>query len=53
MFEQLQTNLAQLEEKDGNLDAAISRWELAKLASPTPEDIQKHIDELKLKQTAH
>jgi tetratricopeptide (TPR) repeat protein len=52
MFEQLQTNLAQLEEKDGNLDAAIARWELAKLASPAPDDIQKHIDELKQKQTA-
>jgi tetratricopeptide (TPR) repeat protein len=52
MFEQLQTNLAQLEEKDGNLGAAIDRWELAKLASPTPDDIQKHIDDLKQKQAA-
>jgi len=49
MFEQLQTNLAQLEENAGNLDAAIARWEQAKLASPTPDDIQKHIDELKTK----
>ena len=49
LFEQLQTNLAQLEEKAGNQDAAIARWELAKLASPTPDDIQKHIDELKQK----
>lgn len=47
MFEKLQTNLAELEEKTGNATAAISRWEQAKLASPTPEDIQKHIDELK------
>jgi tetratricopeptide (TPR) repeat protein len=49
IFEQLQTNLALLEEKVGNLDAAIARWELAKLASPKPDDIQKHIDELKQK----
>jgi tetratricopeptide (TPR) repeat protein len=52
MFEQLQTNLAQLEEKAGNQDAAIARWELARLASPTPDDIQKHIDELKQKLAA-
>jgi tetratricopeptide (TPR) repeat protein len=49
MFEQLQTNLAQLEESAGSLDAAIARWEQAKLASPTPDDIQKHIDELQKK----
>jgi tetratricopeptide (TPR) repeat protein len=49
IFEQLQTNLALLEEKAGNPDAAIARWELAKLASPTPDDIQRHIDELKRK----
>jgi tetratricopeptide (TPR) repeat protein len=52
IFEQLQTNLAQLEEKAGNLDAAIARWELARLASPTPDVIQKHIDELKQKPAA-
>jgi hypothetical protein len=52
IFEQLQTNLAQLEEKAGNQDAAIARWELAKLASPKPDDIQKHIDELKQKLAA-
>jgi tetratricopeptide (TPR) repeat protein len=49
LFEQLQTYLAQLEEKAGNLDAAIARWEQAKLASPNPQDLQKHIDELKQK----
>ena len=49
MFEQLQTYLAQLEEKAGNRDAAIARWEQATLASPTPDDVQKHIDELKQK----
>ena len=47
IFEQLQTNLAQLEEKAGNLDTAIARWEQAQTASPKPEEIQKHIDELK------
>jgi tetratricopeptide (TPR) repeat protein len=51
LFEQLQTYLAQLEEKAGNLDAAIARWEQAKLASPNPQDLQKHIDELKQKHT--
>jgi tetratricopeptide (TPR) repeat protein len=49
IFEQLQTSLAQLEEKAGNLDAAIARWQQAKLASPTPDEIQKHIDDLGLK----
>jgi tetratricopeptide (TPR) repeat protein len=52
IFEKLQSNLAQLEEKTGNLDAAIARWEQAKLASPKPDDIQKHIDELKQKLAA-
>jgi tetratricopeptide (TPR) repeat protein len=48
-FEQLQANLAQLEEKAGNPEAAIARWEQAKLASPKPDEVQKHIDELKQK----
>lgn len=52
MFEQLQTSLAQLEEKAGNLDAAIARWEQAKLASPEPDNIQKHIDEIRQKLAA-
>jgi hypothetical protein len=52
IFEQLQTNLAQLEEKAGNQDAAIGRWEQARLASPKPDDVQKHIDELKQKLAA-
>jgi len=50
IFEQLQTNLAQLEEKAGNLDAAIEHWQQAKLASPNPEEVQKHITDLELKQ---
>ncbi|HEX7618719.1 MAG TPA: hypothetical protein VF480_08375, partial [Verrucomicrobiae bacterium] len=52
LFEQLQTYLAQLEEKAGHLDAAIARWEQARPASPKPDDIQKHIDELKQKPAA-
>ncbi|HEY1717126.1 MAG TPA: hypothetical protein VGH42_02380 [Verrucomicrobiae bacterium] len=53
IFEELQANLAQLEEKAGNPDAAIMRWEQAKLASSDPASVQRHIDELKQKQTAH
>jgi tetratricopeptide (TPR) repeat protein len=53
IFEELQANLAQLEEKAGNPDAAIMRWEQAKLASSAPASVQRHIDELKQKQTAH
>ena len=49
IFEKLQTNLAQLEEKAGNNDAAIFRWGQAELASPDPADVRKHIDELKSK----
>jgi tetratricopeptide (TPR) repeat protein len=52
IFEKLQSNLAQLEEKAGNLDAAIARWKLDKLASPRPDEVQKHIDELKQKPPA-
>ena len=52
MFEQLQSRLAQLEEDAGNTGAAITRWEEAKKASPRPDELQKHIDELKQKLTA-
>ena len=52
LFEQLQTYLAQLEEKAGNLDAAIARWQQARLASPNPQEIQKHVDGLKQKPAA-
>jgi tetratricopeptide (TPR) repeat protein len=50
MFEQLQTSLAQLEEKSGNPAAAVMRWEQALLATPDPGSVQRHIDELKQKQ---
>lgn len=46
LFEQLQIHLAQLEGSLGNLDAAIDHLKLAELASPSPEAIQKQIDEL-------
>ena len=52
IFEQLQANLAQLEEKAGNYDAAIARLKLDYLASPKPGEVQKHIDELKQKLAA-
>ena len=52
MFEQIQTSLAQLEENAGNLDAAIARWEQSKLASPEPDSVQKHIDEIRQKLAA-
>jgi tetratricopeptide (TPR) repeat protein len=51
IFEKLQSNLAQLEEKSGNLTASIAHLEEDKLVSPTPDDVQKHIDELKQRQT--
>jgi hypothetical protein len=49
IFEKLESNLAHLEEKAGNLNTAIAHWEQDKLASPNPDDVQKHIDELKQK----
>ena len=49
MFEQLHTRLAQLEEGEGNYDAAIAHLRQAQRASLTPGDIQKHIDELEKK----
>jgi hypothetical protein len=52
MFEQLQTSLAQLEEKAGDPATAIARWEQAKIASPEPDSVQKHIDEIKQKLAA-
>ena len=49
LFEQIQTSLAQLEQESGNPDAAIMRWEQAKLATPDPNSVQRHIDELRQK----
>lgn len=41
--------LAHLEEKEGNLARAIELLELAKKASPSPQALQKQIDELRQK----
>ncbi len=46
IFEQIQTHLAQLEGSLGNLQAAIDHLKQAQLASPSPDEIQKQIDEL-------
>ena len=52
IVDQLQTHLALLEEKAGNFDAAIAHWERAKAVSPSPDPLQKHIDQLKQKLAA-
>jgi tetratricopeptide (TPR) repeat protein len=49
---EIAVHLAHLEEKDGNLPRAIQMLELSKKASPHPEALQKHIDELKQKLAA-
>ncbi|MGA9451399.1 MAG: hypothetical protein WBW41_08660 [Verrucomicrobiia bacterium] len=49
LLDQLQTHLAQLEEAAGHFNAAIAHWEQAKLVSPDPGGVQKHIDELEQK----
>jgi tetratricopeptide (TPR) repeat protein len=48
-LDQIAVNLGRLEEEEGNLERAISHFELAKKASPRPEVLQKQIDELKQK----
>jgi tetratricopeptide (TPR) repeat protein len=50
IFEQLQTYLAQLEEKAGHTDAAIAHLQQAELASETPGDLQQQIDDLRKKE---
>jgi len=49
MFEQIHARLAQLEEAQGNYDAAIAHLRQAQRASLTAGDIQKHIDALETK----
>jgi tetratricopeptide (TPR) repeat protein len=41
------THLARLEEREGNLSLAISYWQMAMKLSPSPADIERHIQELK------
>jgi tetratricopeptide (TPR) repeat protein len=49
VLEEIETNLAHLEEESGNLAKAISYLQLALQISPNPDALQKQIDELKQK----
>jgi tetratricopeptide (TPR) repeat protein len=51
LLEQITVNLARVEEADGNYDRAIGLLEIARKSSPSPEALQKQIDELKAKLT--
>ncbi len=53
IYEQLQTYLANLEQAAGNYQTAIGRWRLARLASPAPDDADRHIKDLEHKIAAH
>jgi tetratricopeptide (TPR) repeat protein len=46
---EISLHLAHLEEEAGNLGSAIDHLQLAKLASPQPDELQKQIDGLKAK----
>ena len=48
-YSELTINLARLAADTGNAQRAIQYFELAKMASPNPEAIQKQIDELQVK----
>jgi tetratricopeptide (TPR) repeat protein len=48
-FEKFTAHLARLEEKEGNLRAALSYLEMLRPHTPEPRVIQQQIDELKLK----
>jgi tetratricopeptide (TPR) repeat protein len=52
MLGQIAINLSRLEEKEGNFARAIQLLELSKKASPSPEALQKQIEELKQKLAA-
>jgi len=49
IFDQITTNLSQLEEKAGNLPQAVSWLQAAQTASPSTGELQKRIDEIKAK----
>jgi tetratricopeptide (TPR) repeat protein len=49
VLEEIETNLARLEEESGNLAKAISYLQLAQQISPNPDALQKQVDELKQK----
>jgi tetratricopeptide (TPR) repeat protein len=46
IYEQLQVSLANLEQAAGNYQMAINRWQLARPASPVPQDVDLHIKDL-------
>ena len=52
LLEQITVNLARLEEADGNYAQAIQLLEIARKNSPSPEALQRQIDELRAKLTA-
>lgn len=52
LFERITVRLAALEATAGNYERAIGLFELAKKASPHPEDLQKHIDDVRVKMSA-
>jgi tetratricopeptide (TPR) repeat protein len=49
VLEEIIVNLARLEENDGNLERAIEYLEQAKKLSPSPDALQKQIDDIKSK----
>jgi hypothetical protein len=49
IFEQITTNLGQLEERTGNLPQSVSWLQAAQTVSPMPGGLQKRIDEIKAK----
>ena len=51
-LEQIAMNLSRLEEEQGNLVRSIQLLELSKKASPSPQSLQKQINELKQKLAA-
>ena len=49
VYEQIVANLANVEEQQGNLPAAIDYLEMSLQVSPSPDSIQDQIDQLKAK----
>ena len=53
IYEQLYEHLAILEKQQTNFNSAIADLQMAKLASPKPEEIQIQIDDLKREASSH
>jgi tetratricopeptide (TPR) repeat protein len=49
LYEQIQVHLANMEQAAGNYQAALKRWQLARPASPAPQDVDLHIKDLEFK----